>query len=109
MSSGFESGSNDGIHAGLLQCCRFVWWGRRANGDDAFGPALLQDLSRRDSKDEADDRNVRLQQHADLVFESDRRVGLVRWTRSAQCSKVAGERRQAPVEFGIIRASGAFV
>ena len=57
----FEARSGNGIHAGFLKCCSLIGCCRRADGDDAFRPALLQDFSCRNSVDEAECRYVRVQ------------------------------------------------
>ena len=67
MSPCFEARGGNGIHAGFLKCRRLVWRCRRANGDDAFRPALLQDFSCRNSIDETECRYVRL---AEVWFSS---------------------------------------
>src|SRR6266853_4163937 len=98
MSSGFKPGSDDRIHACLLKCCCLIGCCRRANRDDAFRPALLQDFSWRDSNDEAEYRDVRVQQHASLIFKSDRRIRFVCWTRRPQGGQMDGKWGKASIE-----------
>src|SRR6266566_5260355 len=72
MSSGFEPGSDDRIHACRLKCCCLIGCCRPADCDDAFHPALVQDFSWRDSNDEAVYQVVRVHEHASL---SSNRIG----------------------------------
>src|SRR6266850_7163341 len=102
MTPGLEAGSGDGIYASLLKCRRLIGCCRRADRDDALRPALLKNFPWRNSDDEAECRYVRVQQHASLIFKSDRRIRLVRWKRRSQGGEMAGKRRQAPDE-------GAFI
>jgi hypothetical protein len=87
MSAGFEAGSDDGIHAGLLKCCTLFGCGRRANRDDALRAALFQDFLWRDAIDEAEYWYLLVQQDASLILESYPRIGFVPfvlWTRRSQ-------------------------
>ena len=74
MSSGFEAGSDDGIHAGLLKCHTLFGCGRRANRDDVFRPALFQDFLWWDPVDEAEHGYLLVQQDASLILESHGRM-----------------------------------
>src|ERR1700720_2429103 len=106
MSPSLEAGKNNSIHAGHLKGRTLFRCGRRANGDDAFRPALLQDFSWGNSKDEAECWYVRVQQHPSLIFKSLRRIWLVGWTRRPQGSKISDQRCEAPVERVFICGSG---
>src|SRR5690348_2064174 len=79
VASGFESGSNDGVDARVVQCCGFIWGGCTADGDDAFRAALIQDFSRWNSYDETEDRHFCIQQRAGLILKSQWRIWLVLW------------------------------
>jgi len=61
MPSGFEARSGNDIHARISKSCRLVGGCRRTDGDDALCPTLVQDFSRRNSEDEAERRDVRVQ------------------------------------------------
>src|SRR6185503_18082836 len=98
MSPGFEAGSDDGIHAGLLKCCTLFGCGRRANRDDVFRPALFQDFLWRDPIDEGEHGYLLVQQDASLILKSYPRIGSVLWTRCPQRGEMDGERRDTPVE-----------
>src|SRR6266404_4345316 len=95
MSAGFEPGSDDGIHAGLLKCCSLIGCGRRANRDDVFRPALFQDFLWWDPVDEAEHGHLRVQQDASLIFKSYPRMGFVFWTRRSQRQAVSSERSES--------------
>src|SRR6266478_2280764 len=108
MSAGFEPGSDDGIHAGLLKCCSLIGCGRRANSDNVFRPALFQDFLWWDSVDEAEHWNVRVQQHASLIFESRRqRIWFICWKRRSQLREMLDNRSKATVECAFVRPSRA--
>src|SRR5712691_11069663 len=109
MSPGFEAGSDDGIHAGLLKCCCIIGSARRANCDDVFSPALFPDLLRWDSVDEAEHWNVRVQQDANLILKSNPRIWFVFWTRRSQGCDMDSQWRKASVERVFIRCSSTFV
>src|SRR5437899_3187817 len=86
MSPGLESGSDDRIHAGLLKCCCLIGCGRRANRDDVFRPALLQDFLWWNPVDEAEYGYLLVQQDASLILKSYPRIGFVLWTRRPQAA-----------------------
>src|SRR5438093_2029711 len=109
MPAGFEPGSDDRIDAGLLKCRSLIGRCRGADGDDAFPPAFLQDFFWWDSVDEAEHWNVRVQQHASLIFKSDRRIRFVCWTRGSQGCDMDSKWRKASVERVFIRCSSIFV
>src|ERR1700751_5337303 len=110
MSSGFEAGSDDCIHAGLLKCCSLFGCGRRANRDDVFRFTLLQDFFRWNSKYEAEHWYLRIDQRASLIFESRRRrIWFIRWKRRSQFGEMVGNWMKAPVECAFIRPSRALV
>src|SRR5579872_4897719 len=104
MSSCFEAGSDDRIHAGLLKCRTLFRCGRRANRDNALRPALLQDFVGGNSEDEAEHRHLRIDQRASLIFESRRRrIWFVCWKRRSQFGEMVGNWKKAPVEYSFIR------
>src|SRR6266436_2003420 len=109
MPAGFEAGSDDGIHAGFLKCCTLFGCGGCTNRQDAFGPALLQDFSWRNSKDEAEHWYLRVQQDANLMLKSHPRVRIVFRTRRSQGCDMGGKSRKASVECVFIRCSSTFV
>src|SRR6266850_1532959 len=109
MSPGFEAGSDDGIHAGLLKCCSFFGCGRRANRDDVFCPALFQDFVRWDPVDETEHGYLLVQQDAGLILKSYPRIGFVLWTRRSQGCDMGSKWRKASVERVFIRCSSTFV
>src|SRR5580704_10563798 len=109
MSSGFEAGSDDGIHASLLKCSTLFGCGRRANRDDVFRPALLQDFLWWDSVDEAEHRYLFVQQDASLILKSSPRIRFVLWTRRSQGCDMDSKWRKASVERVFIRCSSTFV
>src|SRR6266849_6471040 len=86
MSPGLESGSDDRIHASLLKCCCLTGCGRRANRDDVFRPALLQDFLWWDPVDEAEHGYLLVQQDASLILKSCQRIGFVLWTQRAKAA-----------------------
>src|SRR5580700_1081950 len=105
MPSGFEAGSGDDVHAGILKCSSLVGCCHRADRYDAFRPALLQNFARRNPKDEAERRHFGVQQNAHLIFEPHRRIRLVSRTRRSQLREMRGQRCEAPVERAFIRSS----
>src|SRR6266699_6085021 len=109
MAPGFEAGSHDGIHAGLLKCCTLLGCGRRANRYDVFRPALFQDLLWRDPIDEAEYGYLLVQQDASLILKSYPRIGFVLWTRRSQGCDMDSKWREASVERVFIRVSSTFV
>jgi len=109
MSPGFEAGSDDGIHAGLLKCRTLFGCGRRANRDDVFCPALFQDFLWWDPVDEAEHGYLLIQQDASLILKSYPRIGFVFWTRCSQGCDMDSEWREASVERIFIRRSSTFV
>src|SRR5467141_318332 len=109
MSPGLESGSDDRIHAGLLKCCCLMGCGRRANRDDVFRPALLQDFLWWDPVDEAEYEYLLVQQDASLILKSYPRIGFVLWTRRSQGCDMDSKWRKASVERVFIRCSSTFV
>src|SRR5437879_13846966 len=99
MSPGLESGSDDRIHAGLLKCRTLFGCGRRANRDDVFRPALIQDFLWWDPVDEAEHGYLLVQQDASLIFKSYPRIGFVLWTRRSQgCDMDRSEERRGGEE-----------
>src|SRR6266851_8789846 len=109
MSPGFEAGSDDGIHAGLLKCCSLFGCGRRANRHDVFCPALFQDFARWDPVDETEHGYLLVQQDAGLILKSYPRIGFVLWTRRPQGCEMDSEWRTASVKRVFIRFSSTFV
>src|SRR6478672_10702875 len=110
MSSGFEAGSDDRIHAGLLKCRSLFGRGRRANRDDVFRFTLLQDFFRWNSKDEAQHWCLRIDQRASLIFESRRRrIRFICWKGRSQLAEMSGNWSKATVECAFIRPSRALV
>src|ERR1700730_184159 len=109
MSPGFEAGTADAIHAGLLKCHTLFGCGRRANRDDVFRPALFQDFLWWDPVDEAEHRYLLVQQDASLILKSYPRIGLVLWTRRTQRGDMDSKWRKASVECVFIRCSSTFV
>src|SRR6266404_2573257 len=109
MSPGLESGSDDRIHAGLLKCCCLMGCGRRANRDDVFRPALLQDFLWWDPVDEAEHGYLLVQQDASLILKSYPRIGFVLWTRRPQGCDMGSKWRKAFVERVFIRSSSTIV
>src|SRR5260370_26896542 len=109
MSRGSESGGDDGIHAGLLKCCCVIGCGGRANRDDVFRPALLQDFLWWDAVDEAEHGYLLVQQDANLILKSYPRIGFVLWTRRSQGCDMRSKWRKASVESVFIRCMSTFV
>src|SRR4051794_19630503 len=109
MPAGFEAGSDDGTHAGLLKCQGLFGGGRRANRHDAFCPALFQDFAWRNPIDEAERGYLLVQQDASLILKSYPRIGFVLWTRRSQGCDMGSKWRKAFVERVFIRRSSTFV
>src|SRR6266853_5117596 len=109
MSPGLESGSDDRIHAGLLKCCCLIRCGRRANRDDVFRPALIQDFFSWDPVDEAEHGYLLVQQDASLILKSYPRIGFVLWMRRSQGCDMDSKWCKASVERVFIRCSSTFV
>src|SRR6201993_3383990 len=109
MSPGFEAGSDDGIHAGILKGCSLVRCGRRANRDDPFCLALIENLPWWDSVDEAEHGYPFIQQDANLIIKSYPRIGFVLRARRPQGCDVGSKWRKASVKRIFIRLSSAFV
>src|SRR6266699_1876340 len=109
MAPGFEAGSDDGIHAGLLKCRTLFGCSRCANRDDVFRPALFQDFPWRDPIDEAEYGYLLVQQDASLILKSYPRIGFVLWTRRPQGCDMDSKWRKASVERVFIRYSSTFV
>src|ERR1700676_2354090 len=109
MAPGFEAGSDDDIHAGLLKCCTLFGCGRRANRYDVFCPALFQDFAWWDPVDEAEHRYLLVQQDAGLILKSYPRIGLVLWTGRSQGCEMGSQWRKASVESVLIGSSSPFV
>src|SRR6267154_1022398 len=107
MSPGFEAGSDDGIHAGVLKCCTLFGCGRRANCHDAFCPALFQDFAWGNPVDETEQGYPFIQQDADLILKLNLRIGLILRARRPQGCDMDSEWRQAPVKRVFIRLSSA--
>src|SRR6266566_51449 len=105
MSPGFEAGSDDGIHAGVLKCCTLFGCGRRANCHDAFGPALFQDFAWWNPVDEAEHGYPLIQQDAGLILKSNRRIGLILRARRSQGCDVGSKWLKASVKRVFIRLS----
>src|SRR2546426_8924516 len=105
MSPGFEAGSDDGIHAGVLKCCTLFGCGRRANCHDAFCPALFQDFAWGNPVDETEHWYPFIQQDAGLILKLNLRIGLIIRARSAQRSEMCSEWRKASVKRVPIRLS----
>src|SRR6266478_2721634 len=103
MPAGFEPGSDDRIDAGLLKSRCLIGRCRGADGDDAFRPALLDDFSSRNSVDEAEYRDVRIQQHASLIFKSNRRIRFVCRTLRSQGGEMDGKWGKAAIEGVFVR------
>src|SRR5260221_444481 len=98
MSPGFEAGSDDGIHAGVLKCRTLFGCGRRANRHDAFCPALFQDFAWWNPVDEGEHGYPFIQQDAGLILESHPRIGFVLWARRSQGCDMDSEWRKASVK-----------
>src|SRR5450631_735171 len=109
MPPGFETGGDDGIHAGLLKCRTLFGCGRRANRDDVLRSALVQDFLWWNPVDEAEHGYLLVQQDANLILKSDPRIGFVLWTRRSQGCDVGSKGRKASVERAFIRYSSPFV
>src|SRR5882672_5281809 len=110
MPAGFEPGSDDRIDAGLLKCRCLIGSCRGADGDDVFRFTLLQDFLRWNSKDEAEHWYFRIDQCANLIFESrGRRIWFICWKRRSQLGEMAGNWSKATVECAFIRPSHVFV
>src|ERR1700756_652656 len=109
MTAGFEAGSYDGIHAGLLKGRTLFGCGCRANRDDVFRPALIQDFLWRYSVDEAEHGDFLVQQDASLVFKSHRGIGFVLWTRCSHGCEMCGEWGKASDKRVYVRCSSTFV
>src|SRR6202030_4567467 len=105
MPAGLETGSDDGIDAGLLKRRALVGCGRRANRHDVFRPALFQDFPLRDPVDEAKQGYLLVQQDASLVFKSYPRIGLVLGTGRAQGCEMSRQWRKASVARVLVRRS----
>src|SRR6202012_3388189 len=109
MSPGFEAGSDDGIHAGILKGCSLIGCGRRANRDDPFCLALIENLPWRDSVDEAEHGYTFIQQDANLILKSYPWIGFVLRARRPQGRDMDSEWRKASVECVLIACSSTFV
>src|SRR3984893_19246513 len=109
MSPGFEAGTADAIHAGLLKCHTLFGCGRRANRDDVFRPALFQDFLWWEPVDEAEHGYLLVEQDASLILKSYPRIGLVLWTRRSQGCDMDSKWRKASIECVFIRCSSTFV
>src|SRR6267154_317838 len=105
MAPGFEAGSDDGIHAGLLKCCSLFGCGRRANRHDVFRPALFQDFLWRDPIDEAEHGYLLVQQDASLILKSYPRIRFVLWTWRSQGCDMDSQWCMASVDRVFIRFS----
>src|SRR5882724_11354705 len=105
MPACFETGSDDGIHTSLLKCGTLFGCCGRTDRDDIFRTAFVQDFSWRNSKDETEHGYVFIQQYANLILKSRRRIRFVSWTRYSQRCQMTGKRRKAPVERAFIRCS----
>src|SRR5258706_3155832 len=109
MSPGFEAGSDDGIHTGVLKCCTLFGCGRRANRHDALCPALFQDFAWWNPVDEAEHGYPFIQQDAGLILKSYPRIGFVLWALRPQGCDMDSEWRKASFERVFIRCSSTFV
>src|SRR5882762_11347029 len=98
MSTGLEARGDDDVHVRVLQGYRLIRRGGGADGHDALQTTLVQDLSRRDSKNEAERRDFRVDEHAHLLLELHRCVRLVRRQSGAQGLNERREWREAAVE-----------
>src|SRR5258708_14711930 len=109
MSPGCETGSDDGVHAGVLKRRTLFGCGRRANGHDAFCAALVQDFAWWNPVDEAEHAYLFIQQYASLILKSGGRIGFVLWTRRSQGCEMGSKWRKASVERVFIGCSSTFV
>src|SRR5580704_5030295 len=109
MAPGFEAGSDDGIHAGLLKRRTLFGCGRRANRDDAFCSALFQDFAWWDAVDEAEHGYPLIQQDASLILKSNPRIRFVLGTRCSQGCEMDGEWCKASAKCGFVRSSSTLV
>src|SRR5579863_2035230 len=109
MPAGLEAGSGDGVDACLLERNGFIGCCGHANGDDVFRAAFLQNFFWRNSEDEAEYGHLRVEQHADLILDPNRRKRFVYRIRSSQSRKMCGERRKTSFEGIFVRSSGASV
>src|SRR5260370_7271211 len=109
MAPGFEAGSDDGIHAGILKCRTLFGCGRRANRDDAFRSALFQDFAWWNPVDEAEHGYPFIQQDAGLILKSHPRIGFVLRARRPQACDMDSEWRKASVKRVFITFSSTFV
>ena len=73
MSAGLESRRDDHIDLRRLERHRLLRRRRRSDQHDAFAAALVEDLLGRDAEDEAERRDLRIDDRARLIFELDRR------------------------------------
>src|SRR6266851_9964346 len=102
MSPGFEAGSDDSVHAGLLKRRALFGCGRRADGHDAFCAALVQDFAWGNPVGETEHGYPFIQQDAGLILKSYPRIGFVLWTRRSQGCDMGTEWRQASVKSVLI-------
>src|ERR1700747_2496145 len=103
MPAGFEAGSDNGVHAGLLKCRTLFGCGRGANRDDVFRSTFFQDFLWWDPVDEAESWYFLVQQGASLILKSNPRIGFVLGTRRPQGLDMGSKRHKASVECVFIR------
>src|SRR6266478_506716 len=109
MSTCFEARRDDSLYTRILKGNCLVWCRGSTNRHDAFRPTLVKDFFWWNSEYEAEDWNSLIQEHANLIFEFDRRVGFVSRTRCIQFLDVSRQRREATVESRFVRSSGALI
>src|SRR5205807_3722694 len=104
MSPCFEAGSGDGVHAGLLERCGLLGCCRGSDGYNSLGSTLLQDFSWRNPKNEAEHRDVCIDQRTSLIFKSRAgQIWFVCWKRRSQLCEMAGNWDKASVECAFVR------
>src|SRR6185437_8251802 len=84
MAPRFKARSHNDIDSGLVQNHGFSYCCRGSNRKDSLGTAFVQDLLRRHSDDEAEGRDLCIEQDAYLVFKLDGNIRLIVRQRRAQ-------------------------
>src|ERR1700677_4275035 len=105
MTARFKTRSDNHVDSCLIQNHGFGCCCRGSHRKDSLATAFVQDLLRRHSGDETEDRDLCIEQDAYLVFELDRDIGLIVRERCAQCFYMSCHVRKASREFVTARSA----
>src|ERR1700678_1777774 len=106
MTACFEAGSNNELDSGFFKSDRFGWRRGGSNRNDALDAALVENLLRWNSDDEAEDGHFGVEQDTRLVFKFVRNVGLVFRERTAHGFDMLRNMGEAALKFLLAGGAG---